>query len=243
MQQQRNPDTLEPLGHYELTFSTPEAATVYKGRLDDLHKLAKTMLKSSTGLWQSSVADHLQRSYGDECDGPLEMIGHMTLAPASMEKIDSVTDTARPEHSWVARASNLVEDAGFGKQPPTVMLEVYPPDFTSNDIRKMIKAEMSTRKTRWAPSRPVRLGEPIGRKSVKAAKKEAGLLNARMEAEMEAEALNVKARETMSGRFLMAFATDAEARRFQRYWNQRVFEENKDGKVCRSIMHVSLIEW
>ncbi|KAK1255838.1 hypothetical protein MKX07_008097, partial [Trichoderma sp. CBMAI-0711] len=70
VQQQRKPDTLEPLGRYWVTFSTGEAAVSYRDRLIRLHKLNGFKLRSASGLWESSVPDSLKVSLASPSAGP-----------------------------------------------------------------------------------------------------------------------------------------------------------------------------
>ncbi|KAI1828664.1 hypothetical protein F4861DRAFT_488697 [Xylaria intraflava] len=83
--QARNPDTLEPQGHYFVLFNTNEAAAVYKDRVEHLWKLGKTYIPrahhSFSHMIQSPLPVGLRRT--NEGEDVAKLIRSFTLIPPS----------------------------------------------------------------------------------------------------------------------------------------------------------------
>lgn len=89
---QRSLDSFDPLGRYLLTFGTAQAAASYRDRLARLHKLNGFKLRSTSGLWESSVPAALKMSL----TSPLAAATAATTTTATTTTISStaaVTET------------------------------------------------------------------------------------------------------------------------------------------------------
>lgn len=184
VQQQRKPDTLEPLGRYWVTFSTGEAAVSYRDRLIRLHRLNGFKLRSTSGLWESSVPPSLKVSLasppaalaaaaaaagvvdgtsdGAQPDQPgtesvVELANSFTLAPGSQAEIPIHRQRVTVRRPWAKRLAGLVESLGFGERPPVLMVDVYPPTLTAERLHQFISRDGYNRALRWKVSVPQHL--------------------------------------------------------------------------------------
>ncbi|KAL7808067.1 hypothetical protein V8C44DRAFT_336333 [Trichoderma aethiopicum] len=183
VQQQRKQDTLEPLGRYWVTFSTGEAAVSYRDRLIRLHRLNGFKLRSTSGLWESSVPSSLKVSLasppaalaaaaaagvvdgisdGAQPDQPgtesvAELANSFTLAPGSQAEIPIHRQRVTVRRPWAKRLAGLVESLGFGERPPVLMVDVYPPTLTAERLHQFISRDGYNRALRWKVSVPQHL--------------------------------------------------------------------------------------
>jgi hypothetical protein len=181
VQQQRKPDTFEPLGRYWVTFSTGEAAVSYRDRLIRLHKLNGFKLRSASGLWESSVPASLQVSLASPSAGPpaasgaaddtsdiiqsdtpgneslVELANSFTIAPGSQDEIPILRSRVTLRRPWAKRLAGLVDNLGFGERPPVLMVDVYPPTLTAERLHQFISRDGYNRALRWKVSMPQHL--------------------------------------------------------------------------------------
>ncbi|KAH6607211.1 hypothetical protein Trco_003524 [Trichoderma cornu-damae] len=257
VQQQRNPDTLEPLGRYLVTFGSGQAAASYRDRLVRLHKLNGFKLRSASGLWESSVPLSLRGSLasppavaepGDAAasdvpgaGGVVDLANAFTLAPGSRAVLAVQRKRVTVARPWAKRLAGLVEHLGYGERPPVLMVEVYPPTLTAQELHRFICRDGQNRGLRWQVSTPQHLEtnspEPARAKAeAKAAGREGEPQNPSFELD------DRDTREKTRGRFVLACSDEAEARRFQQSWNRRALAALRP-RPARYIVGASIIHW
>ncbi|UNI13449.1 hypothetical protein JDV02_000195 [Purpureocillium takamizusanense] len=262
VQQERDPSTLEPLGRYHVSFSTPAAATVYRDRLVRLHRLARHRMRSATGLWEASTPPHLR---SPDVEPAAELAG-FTVAPPPSPPSNPSSSSSSPSTTsrvgldidkrrvsagvgaWARRLAGLVGGAehAHGDKPPVVLLRVYPPTLSAEDLRRRITDDGVTRGCRWKVSPPQCLQPPRHDAQDKEGKEAESTRR-------EATALVSSDRdtpETVRGRFVVVCETEAEARRFHRHWNQRALLVGAAWGVSgvavsptTIIVHASIVSW
>ncbi|GJN76717.1 hypothetical protein PLIIFM63780_000204 [Purpureocillium lilacinum] len=251
VQQQRDPSTLEPLGRYHVSFSTPAAATAYRDRLVRLHRLARHRLRSESGLWEASTPAHL-RSPGLE---PAAELAAFTVAPppptSSSSSSRAGLDVEKRRVSagagaWARQLADLVRGAehGYGDKPPVVLLRVYPPTLAAEDLRRSIREDGVARGCRWKVSAPQQLHQQRAQRGRD--RDEGGDSTHRKVSSRAHDDRDTP--ETLRGRFVVVCASEAEARRFHRHWNQRALPavHNSDGVASsptENMIHASIINW
>ncbi|KAH0497327.1 hypothetical protein TgHK011_004640 [Trichoderma gracile] len=276
IQQQRKPDTLEPLGRYWVTFSTGEAAVSYRDRLLRLHKLNSFKLRSASGLWESSVPTSLKVSLASpstalaatadgvddtsdtaqpgapSAESLVELANSFTLAPGSQDAIPVQRLRVALRRPWAKRLAGLVDNLGFGERPPVLMVDVYPPTLTAEQLHQFISRDGYNRALRWKVSMPQHLRKSLPHQE--SSKMNAGRPRKNGETEENDEAASGRGKgaisrikdreawETMRGRFVLACADEEEARRFQQSWNQRALTTLRPEPV-RYMVRTSIINW
>jgi hypothetical protein len=166
----------------------------------------------------------------------------MTLAPASLESIDIKRGPKEDRREWSLRLATLVEPLGYGTEPPVVLLHVHPPNLSAHQLQGYIRQDGGARRSMWDLSKPISLVS--GTRDIPAAAaasqgtsdhhvessqdqeaKQQGLEEAMVPEEEEQSTDPIpRGMETLKARFIVACADEAEARRFQRAWNQRVLQ-------------------
>lgn len=276
VQQQRNPDTLEPLGRYLVTFSTGQAAASYRDRLVRLHKLNGFKLRSTSGLWESSVPAALKVSLVSpaaaaagstevtENNGPattaevpstesvVDVANTFTLAPGSQAVLQVDRRRVAVVRPWTNRLAGLVENLGYGERPSVLMVDVYPPTLTAKDLYQFIHRDGQNRQLRWQVSMPQHLqmhsGAEQGPARVNARRREVDEHDKDDEDALDKQpgpSLKLNDRETLEklkGRFVLACADEAEARRFQQSWNRRTLTTLRP-RPARYMVSASMIHW
>ncbi|KAL6871398.1 hypothetical protein J3F83DRAFT_735419 [Trichoderma novae-zelandiae] len=252
VQQQRKPDTLEPLGRYWVTFGTGEAAISYRDRLVRLHKLNGFKLRSASGLWESSVPSSLKASLASasaasvaaaaaadetgEAAAPdmpgtesiVDVANSFTIAPGSQAALLIQRKRVVLVRPWANRLAGLVDNLGYGEQPPTLIVDVYPPTLTAEELHRFIGRDGYNRGLRWKVSMPQHLQKieaALGRQK-----------------QASSQVKDREAWETMRGRFVLACADEEEARRFQQSWNQRALTTLQP-EPARYMVRASIINW
>ncbi|KAL7928489.1 hypothetical protein V8C35DRAFT_318080 [Trichoderma chlorosporum] len=279
VQQQRKIDTLEPLGRYWVTFSTAEAATSYRDRLIRLHKLNSFKLKSASGLWESSVPSSLKVSLASPpAAGPaaqaqaeaetsdavapgmpgaetlVDLVNTFTIAPGSQAVLPMQRKKVNLRQPWMARLAGLVERLGYGERPPTLMVEIYPPTLTAQELNQFIRLDGQNRGLRWQVSmpQPLKMNRSEQGTAKRNVKEGAGWDDETNEQEEEEEwdkplsSLSwFNDRETLEklrGRFVFACADETEARRFQQSWNHKTLTTTRP-EPARYVVYASIINW
>ncbi|KAL7961763.1 hypothetical protein V8C34DRAFT_272342 [Trichoderma compactum] len=272
VQQQRKIDTLEPLGRYWVTFSSGEAAASYRDRLIRLHKLNGYKLRSASGLWESSVPSSLKVSLATPSaaaaaaaetsdaltsDTPstetlVDLVNTFTIAPGSQPTLPVQRRKVSLLRPWTNRLAGLVENLGYGERPPTLMVDIYPPTLTAQELHQFIRQDGQTRGLRWQVSLPQHL-------KTSGSQRGSAKTNSTREASWndevdEREGKEDKRRnpflwrndretlEKLKGRFILACADETEARRFQQSWNRRTLTTMQP-EQARYLVHASIIKW
>ncbi|PNP49434.1 hypothetical protein THARTR1_09756 [Trichoderma harzianum] len=268
VQQQRKVDTLEPLGRYWVTFGSGEAAASYRDRLVRLHKLNGFKLQSASGLWESSVPSSLKVSLATPSaaaetsdaltsDTPstetlVDIVNTFTIAPGSQAILPIQRRKVSLLRPWTNRLAGLVENLGYGERPPTLMVDIYPPTLTAQELHQFIRRDGQTRGLRWQVSLPQHLktsGSQRG--SAKTTVTRETGWNDEVDAQEGGEdkqrspffwRSDRETLEKLKGRFVLACADETEARRFQQSWNCRTLTTTQP-EPARYLVHASIIKW
>ncbi|KAG5982885.1 hypothetical protein E4U54_006330 [Claviceps lovelessii] len=249
IQQQRDATSLEPLGQYNLSFSTGPAAISYRDRLLRLHKLAQHRLDNVHGLWESLLPLHLQSAAGDdpatELQGFTVTSGCPGTAPVEMHR-RRVTVT----HPWARVVEQTMEGLveGYGEKPPVVLVRVYPPTATAADLGRWIREDGVSRGCEWdvCPPRALRLLEKKKKKknNTNNATTTNNNNNNNVINNGSSSSKDNNGSNMAQGRFIVVCANDVEARRFHRRWNQRVIPAGPENTTAtRNVLHASIINW
>ncbi|KAG6096427.1 hypothetical protein E4U31_005459, partial [Claviceps sp. LM219 group G6] len=229
-QQQRDPTTLEPNGQYNISFGNPIAAISYHDRLLRLHRLSHHRLENAHGLWESTVPTHLQSGANDDPVSELEAFT-VTSGSASKTSVEMTRRRVGVTHKWQKGLEEMTRRLGYGEKPPVVLVRVYPPNLTAWELERGIREDGVARGCAWEVSPPQDLDQSLQSASASS--------NASRKAEMGGDdgvkdQIPYSARKAMQaqkysqGRFIVACANDAEARRFQRRWNQSMLPAGKN---------------
>ncbi|KAL7788721.1 hypothetical protein V8C37DRAFT_387837 [Trichoderma ceciliae] len=277
VQLQRNPHTLEPLGRYLVTFSTAQAAATYRDRLVQLHKLNGFKLRSASGLWESSVPLSLKVSLAsasaaasaasaaatearDEAvsdvpttEGVADLVDTFTIAPGSQAVLPVQRKRVLLLRPWAKRLAGLVENLGYGERPSILMVEIYPPTLTAEELHRFIRRDGRNRGLGWRVSIPLHLkmnspeqgfakvrGKEAYKREMDKHNHDEVALDKR-----QSPSFTLNDRETwekLKGRFVFACADEAEARRFQQSWNHRALI-TLGPQPARYVVHASIINW
>ena len=261
VQQHRDPETLEPLGRYALAFDTPDAARAYDDRLRVAYELARLRARSRSGLWEQAVrpTTRLDAPSADDAPSASATADAFTLAPGEQDHVEATVARARGEDQpWVRRVARAVAPLGFGEQPPVVMLHVNPPTLTEDDLADLIRADWDRRGVPWQVGRPCSLDRLAATNGQMADESRAGKIRtdssssaAFSEGEATADedggsppgAQDLNRWEKRRSRFLVVCASEAEARRFHRYWNQRALMGGGRKPDERNVVDASIINW
>lgn len=271
VQQQRHPDTYEPLGRYTVTFSTAEAAAAYQSKLLRLHALAQHRSSCrATGKeapWQDSIpAELLEGDTENNTHGSLEeQVAQYTIALGTTPQhpLDVQRSRVTISKPWAPKLSALVEGDGYGEHPHLVMLDVSPPAASAEDLFEQICKDAETRGTRWGVARPHSLAPPPpppppatsstnNDAKAKATPDEQDSEEAE-DAEEEATPLpprrkpppqhNQFIQDVLRGRFIVSCSDEAEARRFHRFWNMRQLRTKAGHSGGRCVVRARMMEW
>ncbi|KAG6028491.1 hypothetical protein E4U40_000969 [Claviceps sp. LM458 group G5] len=248
IQQQRDPTTLEPNGQYNISFGNSIAAISYHDRLLRLHRLSHYRLENVHGLWESTVPTHLQSGAKDDPVSELEAFT-VTSGSPSKTSVEMTRRRVGVTHKWQKGLEEITRGLGYGEKPPVVLVRVYPPNLTARELEWGIREDGVARGCAWEVSPPQDLDQTLRRASASASS------NAPRKAEMGGDdgakhQIPYSARKAMQaqkysqGRFVVACANDAEARRFQRRWNQSMLPAGKNTMMeSRNVVHASIINW
>lgn len=219
VQQRRDHHTLEPLGSYHVSFAAAATAIAYRDAVVRLHRMGRHRLMSPAGLWESCVPPFLRSPAA--ADPAAELAG-FTLVPASQPAVAVERKRVQTKKSWsaslLARLAPLDVD-----RPPAVLLHVYPPTLDARLLSRFIDVDSAARGCPWRVLK-LRHLEPEHDQSSPAAH--------------DSDTL-----EKQRSRFVVICATEAEARRFHRRWNQRTLTAGRDGTASRNVVHASIINW
>ncbi|KAI0857880.1 hypothetical protein F4860DRAFT_331955 [Xylaria cubensis] len=150
--QARDPDTLEPKGHYFILFDSHEAAVAYKDRLEQLWGLGKAYIPGAHhGRWhamQQPLPKGLWRKRVDEDIGML--VRSFTLVPPS-QRLNVQLSRASP-----ARIAELYLEGGFVNQLAAragseflVLIRLDGGRLTLDTLRRAIEDDGARRNLAW----------------------------------------------------------------------------------------------
>ncbi|KAI0553683.1 hypothetical protein F4679DRAFT_432115 [Xylaria curta] len=150
--QARDPDTLEPKGHYFILFDTHEAAVAYKDRLEHLWGLGKAYIPGAHhGRWhamQQPLYKGLRRNRADEDTGRL--VRSFTLVPPS-QRLNVQLSRASPE-----RIAELYLEGGFVNRLAAragsdflVLIRIDGGRLTLDTLRRAIDDDGARRNLAW----------------------------------------------------------------------------------------------
>ncbi|KAG6009106.1 hypothetical protein E4U21_003175 [Claviceps maximensis] len=241
IQQQRDTTTLEPLGQYNISFSTGPAAISYRDRLIRLHKLSLHRLDNVHGLWESLVPLHLRSAAGDD---PATELETFTVTSGLPRGADPEVSRRRVvlTHRWAAVLEQLTHEQG-GKRPPVVLVRVDPPAVTEAQLGTWIREDGDSRGFAWDVFSPrkLRSGRPASREPDDNYDDNYDVNDNDM---TDSYWDDMNTRDPSRGLFVVVCGSDVEARRFQRRWNQKTVPA-RQGNVTASknVVHASIINW
>lgn len=148
-------------------------------------------------------------------------------------------------------------------QPPIVLLDVYPPRLTLDQLKELMKLDEQKRGDYWKTEKVIDLnslqqGETTGMKDDSHAKRADEEQETEseeddsQEKEGDQESANrpmdkprISARsETLKGRFLLSFEFDMDAARFHRHWSGRTLSVTEaDGSIAYYKVNASMLRW
>ncbi|KAM0258211.1 hypothetical protein ACHAQJ_003979 [Trichoderma viride] len=280
VQLQRTPDTFEPLGRYLVTFSTAQAAASYRDRLVRLHGLNGFRLRSASGLWESSVPASLKISLASppaastaaaaftetsdltasdmpSTESVVDIANTFTIAPGSQNELPIQRRRVANVRPWTKRLTALVENLGYGDRPTVLMVEVYPPNLTAQELHQFIRRDGQTRGLKWqvsipqhlkmdsseqAPTRSNAIARGTGKKDMDKHENEHDEVASDKQQNMSLKLNDRDTWEKLKGRFVFACADEAEAKRFQQSWNHRALTTLRP-RPARYIVYASVINW
>jgi hypothetical protein len=179
----------------------------------------------------------LQSPAGDDPAAELEAF---TATSGTHKGVDMQRRRVSVANKWAQKLSGIVSRFDFGEKPPVVLVHVYPPTLTAEDLGKHIRDDGLSRGCEWKVCPPQELQVAEGDKSTNSTHAEdKAALNAQPQTQRE-----IDTREKLKSRFVVACADEAEARRFHRHWNQRCLTAGPgDAEAMRNVVHASIINW
>ncbi|KAK0391284.1 hypothetical protein NLU13_0785 [Sarocladium strictum] len=227
LRQVRHQYTFEPLNTYQLSFVNGEAASAYVDMLQRLQRLGKLKLESATSdaPSQSDVEPGLEPEA--DAKSPIGLQSY-TIAPPTLQgmviKQESVQER---RYAWTRKLQNSYRLDNDSERTPIVIVDVYPPAGFKFDLSKVIFGKVGGE---WDMKKPVLLRDMLACDGTDPA---------------PAHLLNHDAK--VKGRYLIKSGTLAEARRFHRYWNNRVVSWPADrfgGEADQDhVLYTSILEW
>ncbi|KAI5463794.1 hypothetical protein BGZ63DRAFT_352551 [Mariannaea sp. PMI_226] len=227
--QERDPWTLDPLGTYNISFSSQAASTVYRSKLDRLFRLAQHKLRSPTGLWVSTLPDHLR----SPDLSPEDEANMFTIVPGTLTGGLSLrTSRVKGEWPWQRLMDKLIRRSGFTVEPAAVLVHSHNSPLSVSELQALIHADGEARDEPWAMGEPFPLISTINDKAGNYARigTRAPLLND------NAFCWKLKARHV-----LICKSPDV-AWRFIRSWNRRIVKRDHEGNSIKTMISASYIE-
>ncbi|KAI1431444.1 hypothetical protein GGR50DRAFT_67159 [Xylaria sp. CBS 124048] len=242
--QARNPDTLEPQGHYFILFDTHEAATLYKERVEELWRLGKTHIPGAHHSWSHRIQSPLPKGllHTKQGEDVASLIRSFTLIqPSQRHSLEiSRMDPAKVERLYVEGGfvDELAERTGSRF---IVLVRLDGGRLTLNTLCRAIEEDGLSRNLPWRITNlnndgilpfgksvlkeQDRLGDPVNKQSANddtpsqdALKKTRKWRPGRTKKEHI---------ERQYPRFLIPFTDKAEAHRFVRSWHRRELRVQK----------------
>lgn len=212
VRQMRTRKNFEPLNKWEVQFYSREAVDTFRDKVKRLQSLAVIKAQhGSSPLWQGYIPEKLQSPAGESPD---DLIQSFTLAAGSQMNVSITVPTRRQRlvSPWKHVITNLVKDDGYGELPPLILLEVYPSrGLTASRLAKYIVSDTGGRNMSWKVSNLHPLKSLDGRNQ-----------HQETETDEQGSESQVDANEVQpSARYIVSAVNEAEARRFERYWNAR----------------------
>lgn len=128
----------------------------------------------------------------------------------------------------------------YGDKPPVVLVHIYPPTLTADDLGRFIREDGFSRGCKWKVCPPQDLQAQAGEKITGRGRDED---RAAWDVPPPSQK-DIDTQEKLKSRFVVVCANEAEARRFHRHWNQRTLTAGPgEAEATRNIVHASIINW
>lgn len=164
-----------------------------------------------------------------------------TLAPPSIESLAAKLTRISVKHPWQKALQKVAQQVDDKVQPPVVLLDVYPPYLSADQLERFLKIDEQERGVSWHNSEVVHLHkvqESPAEERPESTTKDDG------DEEVEEKQRWTAKEERLKGRFLLTFPTDLRAARFHRSWNQRTLNVTEtDGRVGHYTVSASIVRW
>jgi hypothetical protein len=207
-----------------------------------------------------TISDGAAASYDSSpssTESVVDLANSFTIAPGSQETLSVQRKKVTLTRPWAKRLAGIVENLGFGEQPRVLMLEVYPPTLSAGQLNQFIRRDGESRGLRWPVSAPqhlkmhstqqqapTRTGSSR-RKDDEESENKGEEDGAVLKQQQQGPSFRFNDRdleEKLKGRFVLACADEAEARRFQQSWNNRALTMLRP-QAARYMVYASIINW
>lgn len=214
----RDPQTLEPQGHYFILFSTDAAAQAYRHQLKRLHFVLRAYNNSS-------VLSSLQPPPGFIKDGEdiHALIQAYTVIPASQKGV-TARILERPLRPSLKR---LIKDGGYPEIIPSdnilenkVLFSLDKGSPTIYALRAMLSKDQKERNLQWKLSGGINEIIKLGESKMEVPQDDDG--------NTLEDGHESKNRRTQPVKWVLTFKDSQEARRFVRSWHQRPVQSLQD---------------
>lgn len=170
-----------------------------------------------------------------------------TLAPPSIESLQ-IKRSRVVVKGWHKTLENIVKQLGHHPQAPIVLVDVYPPYLTSEQLEDFIKRDEHARGVSWHASKAVSLQPPEVRAKGQGPHQ---VMDMRVDHPTNSNKQEAKIvsktpgrDEVRKGRFIIAFPTDTRAARFHRSWHQRTLTvTGPRDTVFHCTVNVQTVRW
>jgi hypothetical protein len=246
--QARDPDTLEPKGHYFIFFETHEAAVVYQDRIEELWKLGKQYVPRAHHKRAHMMQGPLPLGLKRTRDGQdvKKLIQSFTLVPPSQRRQVDLSHMTPEKIEEVYRRGSFVDQlAASAGSPFLVLLRLEGGRLSVENLRRAIKHDGEQRNLPWRITDLHNGILPFGKSILKSNDKihrlrrnasddrflqklmvDAEPEHVRRQVDAYNQALDQQVDESNENhrqfpRFLVPFEDKAEAYRFVRNWHRR----------------------
>lgn len=222
---------------------------------------------ATTGIAKEAVVETVAETISDavaSSDSPpsstesvVDLANSFTIAPGSQETLSVQRRKVTLARPWAKRLAGMVENLGFGELPHVLMLEVYPPTLSAGELNQFIRRDGESRGLRWPVSAPQHLKmnsslEQAPTRTRGSRTKDIDQSEDKDEDDKPASTQRQQGpsfkfndrdtEEKLKGRFVLACADEAEARRFQQSWNNRALTTLRPQPV-RYVVYASIMNW
>lgn len=189
----------------------------------------------------------------------VDLANSFTIAPGSQETLSVQRRKVTLVRPWAKRLAGMVENLGFGELPHVLMLEVYPPTLRAGELNQFIRRDGESRGLRWPVSAPqhLRMNSSLEQAPTRTRGSRTKDIDQDEDKDKDDEAASNQnqqqqgpsfkfndreTEEKLKGRFVLACADEAEARRFQQSWNNRALTTLRP-QPARYVVYASIINW
>lgn len=252
VEQQRDPQTMKPLGCYQVSFASAVAAQSYAENLNRLQRLAQHRMSLRSGLWEGTVPPHLLRpGASSTAEDVARDLQTLTIASPSQGPLYVKRTRTKTQYPWRKELQDLIQGCGYGEKPPVVVLSISPGRITQSDLVELIKEDGKERELTWKASAPIPLwSQPkpshLSRRQYKMQWEEMSTGDTHGTPANEWDSQDSLVATSLVARFVLAFESDWEARSFHRSWHQRpvqTYSATSRTHQDVSTASVEIIEW